>query len=116
MSTLSSNFATFVSGRSLQASSSPYFLPRSTFACAARYFFPCFAIVLVFLSNACAAPLGNRPAVSHLCRTGLSARPASPWSGRLSLYVDAHRSRCSRDRAHRRLQVGGVEVRHLRGG
>src|ERR1700760_3102170 len=40
MSTLSSNFATLICGNSLQASSREYFLARSTFAAAFRYFFP----------------------------------------------------------------------------
>src|SRR5579871_6442023 len=111
MSTLSSNFATFVSGRSLHASSRPYLLPRSIFAAAAVYFFPCFAISLFLFRTRAGAPVprGSVPRST----TGSRAKCPRP---RLALDFDAHRSRCSRDRAHRRLQVGGVEVRHLRGG
>src|SRR5260221_1842717 len=116
MSTLSSNFATFVSGRSLQASSSAYFLPRSTFAAAALYFFPCFGIVsLPFFRTPSGASGPSRPGRA-VWRSTTRCGPDCPPSPGLGLYVDAHRSRCSRDRAHRRLQVGGVEVRHLRRG
>jgi hypothetical protein len=45
MSTLSSNFATLVSGNNLHASAKVYRLVRSTFAAAFVYFFPALGMV-----------------------------------------------------------------------
>src|SRR5262245_42463254 len=94
MSTLSSNLATLVSGRSLHASSRPYRLVRSTFADAFLNLFPCWGMFRFLL--------------------GGHHEDALPPD--LLFDFDAHRSRGSGDRAHCSLEVGGVEVGQLHGG
>ena len=80
MSTLSSNFATFVSGTSLHASSSAYFLPRSTFAVRGYVLLSVLSAFVSSFSNAfgsvCSQPAPS--AVYHCCGQNC---PRLTWLG-----------------------------------
>src|SRR5690606_12178369 len=97
MSTVSSSLLdTLTLGMRAQASSTEYFLPRSTFSAAALYFLPAIRLVL---------SLVRAPAMARAPR----------FSGGVSSADDLqpHRAGGATDAAHGRLDVGGVEIRKL---